>query len=297
MNPIFSRTLKAFCSVLAAALLSACGASHTVDPFVPTRIIGLGDAYNDTTSSIYTVRGTGTVESVVAQVAVWFGTASSNVSSYAASGSNISSLTAQISAAKSAVGGSFAATDLIVVTAGTADIKAAYGPVGNPATAAAAAAAAEAAADAFTLQIEQLIADGAKHILIMQPLEFSLTPYAASLRGTYALDLTTSPTAKFNAKVAGDLQRYVSRAGYSNNPVIFGGAGLSSTFNDYVSRGVVGVFANSTAPICGSASTLTGCGPQSSDSNYLFADGVNLTPAGNRWVASYMFNATRQGWR
>ncbi|BDU59396.1 hypothetical protein LMORI2_23780 [Limnohabitans sp. MORI2] len=290
MNPIFSRTLKAFCSVLAAALLSACGASHTVDPFVPTRIIGLGDAYNDTTSSIYTVRGTGTVESVVAQVAVWFGTASSNVSSYAASGSNISSLTAQISAAKSAVGGSFAATDLIVVTAGTEDIKAAYGAA-NPTVAA------EAAADAFTLQIEQLIADGAKHILIMQPLEFSLTPYAASLRGTYALDLTTSPTAKFNAKVAGDLQRYVSRAGYSYNPVIFGGAGLSSTFNDYVSRGVVGVFANSTAPICGSASTLTGCGPQSSDSNYLFADGVNLTPAGNRWVASYMFNATRQGWR
>lgn len=290
MNPIFSRTLKALCSVMAVVLLSACGASRTVDPFVPTRVIGLGDAYNDMTSSIYTVRGTGTVETVVGQVAALFGTTSANVSSYAASGSNISALTGQISAAKTAVGGTFAETDLIVITAGTEDIKAAYGAADSTV-------AAEAAATAFTLQIEQLIADGAKHILIMQPLEFSLTPYAASLRGTYALNISTSPTVKFNSKVAGDLQKYVSRAGYTNNPVIFGGAGLSSIFNDYVSRSVVGVFANTTAPICGSASVINGCGPLASDSNYLFADGVNLTPAGNRWAGGYMFNATRQGWR
>ena len=29
----------------------------------------------------------------------------------------------------------------------------------------------------------------------------------------------------------------------------------------------------------------------------LFADGIHLTPAGNRWVASYLYNATAQGWR
>ena len=182
MNPIFSRTLKALCSVMAAVLLSACGASTTVDPFNPTRVIGLGDAYNDmTSSSIYTVRGTGTVETVVGEVAALLGVSSANVTSYAASGSTISSLTAQISSAKSAAGGAFTGKELIVITAGTADIKAAYGTAD-------ASAAAEAAATALTLHIEQLVTDGARHILVMQPLEFSLTPFAANSRGTYALN-------------------------------------------------------------------------------------------------------------
>jgi hypothetical protein len=29
----------------------------------------------------------------------------------------------------------------------------------------------------------------------------------------------------------------------------------------------------------------------------LFADNLNLTPAGNRWVSQYIYNATAQGWR
>ena len=56
MKPIFSRTFKALCVVMAAALLSACGgASSTVKPLTEkvtpniagSRIIAFGDALSD----------------------------------------------------------------------------------------------------------------------------------------------------------------------------------------------------------------------------------------------------------
>ena len=139
MKPIFSRTLKALCCVMVVATLSACGASSTVSPFVPTRVIGLGDAYNDVGSSIngrYTVRGTNEIATVVEQLAAYFGVntnvdagiyvnagtyttlPSAGVFSYAVAGSLINSgsnsLQNQIDMVLSDVGGSFSDTDLIL---------------------------------------------------------------------------------------------------------------------------------------------------------------------------------------
>ena len=290
MNPIFSRTLKALCAVVVAGVLTGCGSGSTVDPFKPTRVIGLGDAYNDT-SSAYTVLNTNTVESVVGQVGVLFGI--SSVDSRAQSGASISDLTAQINAV-----GAFNASDLVVLTAGSREIREAYSAATFDETATNTAA--EAAGVALADQVKALLRAGARHILIMQPLEFSLTPLAYSDRTKYPRNLDSSPTVKFNAKVAGELQTYVSSQGYSENPVIYGGLGLSSTFNTYVVNAYNGAntyFANLKDAKCGSATSLTGCSNLSSDDNYLFADGVNLTPAGNRWVAQYLYNATAQGWR
>ncbi len=48
MNPIFSQSLKALCAITALAVLSACGgASSTVNPLHPTRIVAFGDGLND----------------------------------------------------------------------------------------------------------------------------------------------------------------------------------------------------------------------------------------------------------
>jgi hypothetical protein len=295
MNLIFSRTLKAICTVVVAGLLSACGASSTFDSFKPTRVIGLGDAYNDTNAEvIYSVRGTGTVETVVGQVAALFG--STNLLSRAESGAKISvgsnSLRAQISNF-----GTFEATDLVVVTAGSQEIREAYGSVYNKA---AATAAAEVAAEALVEQVKELLRLGARHILIVQPLEFSVTPLAYSNRALYPYDVEASPTVTFNNKVSGDLQKYMSNNGYINNPVIYGGWGLSSTFNTLVVNARLGstqIFANLTEPVCTSVTDVVGCDGFTTDSNYLFADGTNLTPSGNRWVAQYLFTATLQGWR
>jgi phospholipase/lecithinase/hemolysin len=43
-----------------------------------------------------------------------------------------------------------------------------------------------------------------------------------------------------------------------------------------------------------------GCDAGVANASYatmLFADGMHLTPAGNRWVAQYLYSATSQGWR
>ena len=295
MNPIFSRTLKAMCTLVVAGLLSACGASSTVDPFKPTRVIGLGDAYNDITASrVYTVRGTNTVETVVGQVAAYFG--SSNVVSLAQSGAKISGASGSLASQISSFG-AFEATDLVVVTAGSQEIRDAYGSTYDNA---AATAAAEAAATALVDQVKELLRLGARHILLMQPLEFSVTPLAYSNRTLYPYDVKASPTVTFNSKIAGDLQKYMADQGYTSNPVIYGGWGLSSTFNTLVvnaHNGLTQIFANLKDPVCTSATSVVGCDGFTTDSNYLFADGVNLTPAGNRWVAQYLYTATLQGWR
>ena len=307
MNPIFSRTFKALCVFAAAIMLTACGASSTVDGFKPTRVIGLGDGYNDVGSSAngrYTVRGTNTVETVVEQLATYFwGVATSGTPvtdttyaqgqlpaaglySYAVGNSLINtgadSLTTQIARLKDDIGGNnLKATDLIVIAAGTQDIKAAYTKAG-----------AEAASDALVAQVKELMTMGAKRVLILQPLELSFTPFAKDPANSaaYPADPRTSPTVAFNAKAAGDLYDYVVSLKLSTNPIIYGASNLSSYFNTYVDTKATTVFANPYQAYCGNANSFTGCAV-STDGNYLFADGINLTPAGNRWVAQFLYYA------
>ncbi len=313
MNSVFSRILKALCVVTAVASLSACGgASSTVNPFVPTRVIGLGDAYNDVGSNNsghapFTVRGTGEVSTVVEQVAALFGVGSSGtfvgavtytnlpasgVFSYAVGGALINSgadsLADQIVSLSADVGGAFTSSDLIVIAAGTQDIKAAYSTSG-----------AETAAGLLEAQVKILLGKGAKHILILQPLELSVTPYARA--NNIAVDVTLSPTVKFNTKISSELYDYVSRQGLSYNPVIYGSA-FSSIFNTYAQLTAYAEFSTSTqTPYCPAPTTLTGCTQTLNDSTVydttLFADNLNLTPAGNRWVAQKLYDATAQGWR
>ena len=309
MNPIFSRTFKALCTVAVVALLSTCGASSTVSPFVPTRVIGLGDAYNDVGSAggPFTVRGTNEVATVVEQVAVLFGVGSSGtfvsagtyttlpasgVFSYAVGGTLINSgadsLADQISRLSDDVGGTLTSSDLIVIAAGTQDIKATYTTTG-----------AETAAVLLEDQVKILLGKGAKHILILQPLELSVTPYAVV--NSIPVNVTTSPTVKFNSKISGELFDYVSRQGLSYNPVIYGAA-FSSIYNTYAQTSPYAEFSTSTqVPYCPTPTILTGCTQTLNDAavydTTLFADNLNLTPAGNRWVAGFLYNATAQGWR
>jgi hypothetical protein len=349
MNPIFSRTFKALCAVAFVALLSACGASSTVSPFAPTRVIGLGDGYNDVGSSgtrSFTVTGTNEVATVVEQLAAYFGVGSlpsyvdvgryvgnpptgstrqtmgaSGIFSYAVAGSLISggagsnSLADQINLALADVGGSFSDTDLIVISAGTWDIV--RGNDTNPAT-----------INAYASLIELLVAHNAKHVLVMQPLEVAQTPFGYSY-ATYASPYSPTAADAFFTNAKGILQTYVSAQGFTFNPIIFGVAGLSSDFKTYtsVSPATVGIFtatngtftpyctnwpfppSNST-PTTLQTAAFVGCGPNpivpsTNPVTYdttayditLFADGLNLTPAGNRWVAGYLYNATAQGWR
>ncbi len=276
MNPMISRTLKALCTVAVAALLSACGASSTVDPFVPTRVIGLGDGYNDirtaTGGLAPTVReGAGTVGSVVEQVAAYFG--QSNVMSVARSGQKTADLATQILSI-----GSFSEGDLVVITVGMHDVIDGTGL--------------SSASDDLINAVQSLLDANVKHVLIMPVLEVSKTPWGV------ANSFSATATGYFNA----NMLTMESRAfgGRSPNPVIY--ANYSNLGPAFLleTTGTTAVFTDHATPACGDAALFAGCTSAAANASYttmLFADGIHLTPAGNRWVAQFLYNATAQGWR
>lgn len=280
MNPIFSRTFKALCSIAIVGLLSACGASSTVEPFKPTRVIGLGDGFNNAAA---TVDDGTTTRTVVGQVAAYFG--QSNLVSYASAGARIADLATQIDSV-----GSFSSGDLVVIAVGTFDVKAGATPATE--------------AQTLVTQVQRLKTAGVTHILIMPVLDVSRTPWGR----VNTSSVSTTATNTFNETVL--LALSTAFGSQTPNSVIYANAsGVTSffltatsvaVFSPFTDTGFSSTVAAGTPPACGNAALFTGCTSAAANASYttmLFADGIHLTPAGNRWVAQFLYNATAQGWR
>lgn len=281
MNLIFRLPLQYFCAVVLVGLLSACGASSTVDPFKPTRVVGLGDGYNDATATVDD--GTST-RTVVGQIASYF--AQPNLISKASATAKVADLSAQIDDVVANNGG-FSSGDLVVIAVGTLDVKEGNNP--------------DTAAQALLAQVKRLKVAGVTHILVMPVLDVTRTPWGRANPG----GVSATATNNFNEAVL--LAFNTAFGGQTPNTVIFANAsGVSSLFLTATSMATFSPFADTgfsgTLPACGSVTSFTGCvaGAVGVNTNYpsmLFANGIHLTPAGNRWVAGYLYNATAQGWR
>jgi phospholipase/lecithinase/hemolysin len=186
MNSMFSRTLKALLAVAVVGVVVACGSSTTVDPFKPTRVIGLGDAHNDMSGSgtERTVRGTSGVATVVQQVAALFGVTAVQ-SSVVTGDSTVVHLNTQVDQL-----GPLQATDLIVITSGAADYLA-----GGSAGAAN-------YLTGLTTALDKLKAKGATHILLMQVVDKSVN--------------IDNDVVSFNSVVSAGLSQYADVARLAN---------------------------------------------------------------------------------
>jgi hypothetical protein len=217
MNSIFNRSLKALCTVTAVLMLSACGgASSTVKPLTeyvaPTiagsRIIAFGDALSDAGNRIggarYTVNdaGAGGSMTLAERLASNFGFTSmtpvnsgvlaGGAYSYAKGGALISgagSVASQVDAFIND-GNKLTDNDLVVITAGQQDIvNAATAYYANPTDAQAATAKANIATAAADLvqSIQKLTNSsvGAKHVLVIAPLNVARTPWGLSQGANY----------------------------------------------------------------------------------------------------------------
>jgi lysophospholipase L1-like esterase len=286
MNSIFSRTFQALCTVILVALLSACGGSSTSDPFRPTRVVGLGDGFNDAAA---TVDDGTTTRTVVGQVAAYFGLGQDKLLSMGRAGAQIANLAAQIDDVVDNHGG-FSANDLVFIAVGTFDVKAGTNP--------------DTAAQALVTQVQRLKTAGATHILIMPVLEVSRTPWGRVNTST----VSTTATNTFNESVLLALSN--AFGGQTPNTVIYANAsGVTSffltatsvtVFSPFTDTGFSSTVVAGTTPACGNATLFTGCTAAAANASYptmMFADGIHLTPAGNRWVAQFLYNATAQGWR
>jgi hypothetical protein len=253
MNSMFSRTLKALLAVAVVGVVVACGSSTTVDPFKPTRVIGLGDAYNDTSNAQYTVSGTGqTITTVVAQVAAMYGapTVESSADSTYAS-------TADLLTQAGLLGSLSATADLVVITAGTEELKAGVSGatfLGNLKTV-----------------LDTLKGKGAKHIVIMEVVD------------TTAAANADAATLAFNTAVKAGLGDYadVARYGNINRP--------SAYFPNWAT--------NTNTPYCGVGTTGGCVVGVNNPDLYFLADSTYPTPAGNQWLGTQLYNGTGGGWR
>ena len=259
MNSMFSRTLKALLAVAVVGVVVACGSSTTEDPFKPTRVIGLGDAYNDTSNAQYTVRRTTqTITTVVAQVAALYGAPtveSRAISTYAT--------TQDLVDQANGLGSLSATADLVVITAGTEELKAGVSGatfLGN-----------------LKRALDIIKGKGAKHIVIME-----------------VVDITTganadAATLAFNTAVKADLAGYVDVARYGN---------ISRPSAYFPSWATTGATAFCVTPTTFDGCDFTDAGNAAGDvATYFLADNLNPTPAGNQWLGTQLYNGTGGGWR
>ena len=182
-------TLMRIATLMAACVLVGCGgASSTVNPLTPTRIIAFGDSFSTVDTSgyaTYSVNASATNATVASRIAAIYGftlkyissssavIASGTAYSYAAGTATSSNTATQISTYLTY--NTPGSSDLFIITAGTQDIIAAA-PTNNTTAIAT-------AATALTAAIQTLTNAGAQYVMVMQPINVARTPPFLALNG------------------------------------------------------------------------------------------------------------------
>jgi hypothetical protein len=265
MNPIFSRILKALCTLVVAGMLSACGSSSTVDPFKPTRVIGLGDGFNDSARAI--------APTVADQVAINFG-----LSSAVNMGQPTTGVIGDLSRQIGLVPGGFTSGDLVVISVGTMDVQAR--------------ASASSEVPELVRQIQWLLDRNVTHVLVMPILDVSRTPWGVANNFEQGSAASTNSTGVFNEEVLSQLA--ANFAGRSPNRVIYANSGTSPISSQFLGMTASTPIWVSPFNCLKRASCTNGA---TAETSLFDTSDTYLTAAGNKWIGNLLYNATAQGWR
>jgi outer membrane lipase/esterase len=292
-----SRSLRlgAILTLSASALLSACGSGSISEPLVPARVVSFGDGLSDLGSAgaKLTVND-GSVNIWVEQIAVSYGkTITASVMpgglGFARANARVntgaSSIADQISAFLGA--NTIAASDLLVVDAGVAELVA----LANAnASDAALASAADLAGKALGAEVKRLTAAGGKHVVIANAPDLGKAPLFAATRaaGLTAATRAFNDGIKFALADVSDKVLLVDNEAYVNTirlsavSLLGTGANISAA-----------VCTTATALTCSSGTLVTGV---TNYNLYLYADDRHFTPAANRLLGTNAFNKIRARW-
>ena len=206
-------TLTRIAALMVACVLVGCGgASSTVNPLTPTRIIAFGDAFSTVDSSgyaTYSVNASSTDATVASRIATIYGftlkyrlsstavIASGTAYSYAVGDATASDTYTQI--ATYLANNTPGSKDLFIITAGTQDIVAAA-PSNNTTAIAT-------AATKLSDAVKLLTNAGAEYVLVMQPINVARTPpflAASGVRpaGTYASSNSNAQALSYDSGTA-----------------------------------------------------------------------------------------------
>ncbi|WBY00157.1 SGNH/GDSL hydrolase family protein [Ramlibacter tataouinensis] len=331
----FQRLRRALLTAACVAplLLAACGGGSVESKFSPTRMVAFGDASADAgqRGARYTVNNGGTTWTE--QVASRFGLAltpsaaggtgyaigSARVSAKPDAGGNAATPTVTEQIDAFLVAGAPGSGDLIVVSAGAADIiaeSAALGGGGQDATQTIANV--RQAAIALAAQVRRLVNAGAKHVLVTGPYNLGRSPWnlqAVGGRDTCETREGERPppdaspaclSSVFNQRLLIEMSNaglgarsvlYVDAALFFNlvtsNPATYGYTDVTNPLCTSVDPGPgIGIGAGQVNSALCNAGTLSG-GPVGTT---LFADRVYFTPAGHASFGSYAFDRLRENW-
>jgi len=200
-----------------------------------------------------------------------------------------------------AVGGTYAATDLVTVLAGGNDfliqsgiVQATVAAGGNATTAGQAAVTAmgQAGGELAAYIKSLVVGKGAKRVIVVALPDASLTPDALA-QPQSSRDLLQLMAFTFNAQLQFGLQGvpevlyvdlYTALQGWAANP---GAVGISNMRIPACNAALV-----ATALLCSPATTISG-----DTSKYFFADGVHPSPYGHELVAKFIIDAiVAKGW-
>ena len=300
-----------------AALLAACGSSTTESAIAPERFIAFGDANSDVgqKGTRYTVND-GSVNNWTLQVAANYGkplaAASAGGKSYAvgnarvkikpdaAGNASTATITEQIDTFLAS--GSFGASDVVFLSGGISDVIAGMAAVqAGTQTEAAMVAAARQAGEDMAAQVRRLVAAGAKYVVVTGTYDLSKTPWAKTI-GREAL--LADASSRFNDGLLvgivdlGANALYVDLAYYVN---LYTGVPANYGFNNATTAvctsvdatNGIGIGAGQVNSALCTASTLL---PGVSQTSYVFADPVYLTPSAQRQFGTYAYDRLRARW-
>lgn len=313
------RALLVTAASASALLLAACGGGSIESQFAPTRVVAFGDATADLgqTGTRYTIND-GTVNIWTQQLAARYGlslaSAASGGTSYAtaharvlakpdaAGNATTPTVKEQIDAFLGA-GGRFNSGDLVVVSAGVADVVAE-----SAQTLAGAQTGTQAVTDVVQAgtqladQVRRLVNAGAEHVIVAGTYNLSKSPYATQTSQISVLDTLSG---RFNEQLLvsivdlGAKVLYVDAAFFYN--LVVANPGSYETLTNVTTPVCTSVDAGAgigtgagqvSSGMCNNGTLLPGANP----AQFLFADRVYFTPVGQRVFGDYAFDKVHSRW-
>ncbi len=279
-----------------ATLLTGCGDGEIVSALAPSRFVSFGDGLSDLGQggTRYTINDS-TVNTWADRLASRYGktlTAQAAgglgyAQGHAPTGALPRTLAAQIDVFLASQ--TLTANDVVLINLPMADVLSALAAVkASTLTETAALAQVDAVGRAHVVQVKRLLAAGAKYVLVLGMYHLGTSPFAIA-QGQVAL--ATSLSQKLNDAFKTDAVNlganllFVDTAFLVNRNVLTGSVYGFTNFN-------TAICTTADASTCSSSTLLSGA----TAAQYVFADGIHLTPTCNQQLGDYAYTQLANRW-
>lgn len=274
-----------------ALLVAACGGSSTVESQLnPSRIVVFGDNFASINPRYTINNGSATnwTERVASRYGVTLASSSSGGTSYAAGDARIAGVAQQVDTFLAS--GSFGASDLVIVNAGTADVLAELAEVeaGSQSSDQMLADVAQAGRN-LGAQVRRLVSAGAKQVIVTGPYNLGRSPRAIE---SGQVSLLTNASGKFNEELLVSIVDLGANVLYVDLAFYYNLVTASPSSYGLTNATTGACLDTNPTPTCTDATLKAGVNP----AGFLFADRIYPTAVGNTLFGDWAYDRIRTRW-